>query len=255
MKLITITILLFLCSCSFYSKDEKKFPYGFKRDLVKTDYKEHLIRISDHYIKNSKNKIYKLNKNNLNYFIKLRKRIAQNNENILTEYTSPEIYIVKNNRPFYFSVPGQRIFFSSGLIKKYVKNEDLFISIYTTELLRSSLGIYRKQLYIPFDNVELKRMLKIINLDLKTKVQLNNLSYEVMKRSGFDPEAKLLWLQMENRNSVDFSLQYENPNIISKEEFYIKNYIVKQDKIESISYEKNSSKEFYLFRRYVGRLR
>lgn len=255
MEKLVILLTLILCSCSFYSKKENIYPFGFQRDYKSSDYMSHLKRISDLYISNSNNKIHKVSKSSEKYFNKLQKRIILNNENIFIGKYEPEVFIVMNKMPFYFSVPGNRIFFSSALIKKYVKNEDLFISIFTTELLRSDLSIYRKELVIPFENVNLDRMLKISKLDLRNKVKLNNLTYEVMKRSGFDPEAKLLWLQMENRNSIDFSLQYDNHNLISKEEFHIKNYIVKQDKVERITYEKNSSREFYNFRSYVERLR
>lgn len=254
MKLILLLAPLLLVGCSLYSSEKNMYPFGHEKKMVRDDYERHLIRLSDLYIQQAGKKIVKLKNRNQKYFNKLQKRLTENNENILKEGNEANVYIVKDNRPFYFSTPGHRIFFSSGLIKKYVKNEDLFASIFTTEYLRSNLSIFKKIVLIPHDNVTLNKMLKVTSLDLKTKVDLNNLTYEVMKRSGFDPEAKLLWLQMENRNSIDFSLQYENSSMISTEEFYIKNYIVKQEKIDTITFEKNSSREFYQFRRFVERI-
>ncbi|OIQ18283.1 MAG: hypothetical protein BM556_08460 [Bacteriovorax sp. MedPE-SWde] len=255
MKLIIITLAIALSSCSILQNNEERYPTGIEKEYTSQDYMKHLYRISSLYLENNKKVVKKASKRSQAYFSKIQKRIVLNNENILTGKEKPEIYIVNDLRPFYFSVPNGRYFFSRGLIKKYIKNEDLFISIFTTELLRSELGIFAKKVFVPFKNVTLKRMLALSRLDLKTKARLNNLTFEVMKRSGFDPEAKLLWLQMENRNSIEFSLQYESPSLISKEEYYIKNYMVKQDSSEDISYEKNSSRDFYLFRKSVEGIR
>ena len=146
------------------------------------------------------------------------------------------------------------IFLTSGLIKKYLKNEELFVSLFTTEFVKSNLGLYKKVNMVPYSNITIRDLLRVSKLDLNDKKRINNITYEILKRSGFDPESKLLWLQIQNRNSIEFTQQYENPNEISKEEFFLKNYMVSQKNRSGIKYEKNSSRGFYRFKKYVERI-
>lgn len=235
-----------------FREDTVQYPVNELRTVSSQEYMNHLERLSEIYLRENKKQYVNVKRYN-KYFKRVKQRIYINNENVLLQTEKINVYIIRDNAPFYFSMPGMNIFLSKGLIVKYMKNEDMFISLLSREILKSNLGIYKKAKVVPFDKISIQDLVKLSRLDLKTTRKLNNLNYSILKRSGYDPESMLFWLQMQNRNSIDFSKQYESPNEISKEEFYLKNFLVTQQKADDIAFEKNSSPEFYRFRKYVER--
>lgn len=254
MKFITIVLALVLSSCSLFKKEKIEYPFSQKHELHTNDYMGHLERLADIYLENNKGRYVEI-KGSRRYINSLAERLIKNNENLLRPITNTRLYIVRDKLPFYFSAPGMKIFISSGLINKHIKNEDLFLSLFVSEFTKSNLGLYKKRRLLPLRRTSIEDLLSLSRLGIESKRKLNNLTYEILRRSGFDPESKLMWLQIQNRNSIEFTKQYENPNIISKEEFYLKNYMVSQSKSNEILFEKNSSPEFYRFKKYVERIK
>jgi hypothetical protein len=79
------------------------------------------------------------------------------------------------------------------------------------------------------------------------KYQINEWTYFILKRAGFDASAYLNWIQVQNRNTLDFSLYLGDATSISKEEYYFKNFMARQGVLgfERKINEANSSKQFY----------
>jgi hypothetical protein len=72
-------------------------------------------------------------------------------------------------------------------------------------------------------------------------------TYFVLKRAGYDASAYLNWIQIQNRNTLDFAMYLGDSLIISKEEHLFKNFMTRQGVlgVEKRFNEANSSKNFY----------
>ena len=100
---------------------------------------------------------------------------------------------------------------------------------------------------VPLGFFSTEKMIQITRLKSETKYQVNEWSYFILKRSGFDASAYLNWIQVQNRNTLDFSLYLGDAIGISKEEHFVKNFMARQGVIgvEKKINEANSSKAFY----------
>ncbi|EQC43331.1 hypothetical protein [Bacteriovorax sp. Seq25_V] len=244
-KILLFLLVITLSSCALLKGKDETYATNYKREMGSEDYAKHLEAITKKFVDKNKKKIRKISSANDPYIKYLVDRISQNNEIVISKNKKVDLYIVEDRRPFYFSMPEGNIFISSQMFIKYFKSEDIFISAFTSEFAKSTLWIYQKQILIPREDYKIESMIKFARLPFIEKVKLNNLSYEMMKRSGYDPAAQLLWLQTQNRNTIDFSFMYEVPSEMAREEFYLKNYIVSKGDESSITYERNSSRMFY----------
>ena len=76
----------------------------------------------------------------------------------------------------------------------------------------------------------------------------------MLRRAGYDASAYLNWLQTQNKNTLDFTLQYGVTRTLSREEFLYKNFLVTQgfsDKEDGFLV--NSSASFYKLLKEVKR--
>ncbi len=94
-----------------------------------------------------------------------------------------------------------------------------------------------------------------MRVPVNVKHEINKWTYHVIKRSGHDPYAYLIWLQTLNKNTLDFSILYGNTQDISKEEHLFKSFIskIKTDELAGAERKRNSSSGFYSFVREVKR--
>ena len=237
--------LSFLMSCSLGTT--KINPYDNIAVLLPKDYVDYLASTGDDYLNYVDTKVFNLNKNSLLYLEKLYDRLVSNNEIFFQNHERPRFHIIKDKRPFIFSLPGARFFLSSGLIQKYLKNEELFIAAFAVEVVKSKRQIYEKRTMIPLGFYSTEKMIQLTRVPTEFKNQLNEWGYLVLKRSGFDPAVSLNWIQVQNRNILDFSMYLGDATSISKEEHNFKNFLVKESltTVERKTLEGNSSKEFY----------
>lgn len=250
MKIIILLTLFTLTSCSYFYKSDKDYPYNYHDTFSSSDYLSHLEGLAELYIKN--NKVRKLNYRSRRYLKKLSRELYFNNQALFQkDDVGINFYVVDDERNFYFSLPKDNVFMSKGLLKKYMNSESIFVSVLLGELLRSKIGIYKKNKLIPLNSYTVEDMIRINKLDINSNRDLNNLVFDVLKKSGYDPEARLLWLQTLNRQSISFSVQDIHPHELSKEEFLLKNYMVSSGKDENLIYEKNSSRQFYYFKESI----
>jgi len=241
--------LMGFCSCSavkLFVKEKEFSLRGFQKHTTK-DYVQHLDHVGMQYIQTPNIKIFELSKKNQKYFEKIFKKIVENNELILEQKHRPKIYIVKNQVPFNFSLPGAKFFFSLGLIKNYMKNEGVLIASFAFEILKSVRKLYPKRMYFPKGFISTGEILALTRLPFSARVKLHKWTFNVLKRSRFDPYSHLMWVQIQNKNPLDFSFQHGHNNKMIREEYFLKNFILKEigplEKKQLV--EKNSSKAFY----------
>jgi hypothetical protein len=187
------------------------------------------------------------------YFNSIVEQIQKNNELFFDNSVSASITIINSEIPFHFSLPGKSIFVSSGLINKYIKSEKLLYCLIIYELIRSEKGIYRKQIVIPTGFYSTERMLSTMRLSISDKVEIHKWAFYLLKRIGIDTDNYLSWLQIQNRNSVDFSMQLGDLSVISREESLFKAFIIKNTDKKSVKYHAGSSRGFYRFIRNIKR--
>lgn len=252
MKYYLFTIIILFSSCSLFSKSEKTYPFGMGKTYEKNDYDKHFEQIAKNFISENRKKIILIDVNNDLYLKKLVDKIYVKNENIFAKRIPIKVNIIKTNEIIFFSLPGGYIFLSSELVSKYLKSENIFNAIFVTEFIKSNLSLYRKNLIIPRENYTYKDLIKLTRLYVEDRIVLNNLTYEVLKRTGLDAGAKLLWIQLQNRNSVDFSRSNEFNSELLREEFLMKNYMITNGDY-NIEIQQNSSKDFYRFRGNIER--
>jgi len=89
-------------------------------------------------------------------------------------------------------------------------------------------------------------MLDLTRIPFEAKVEIDKWAFLSMKRTGYDPSTYLLWLQVQNKNSLEFGLQLRGRNI-SREEHSLKNFLVKEGNEGNNTYEgdRNTSPSYY----------
>lgn len=255
MKTLFIFFILILSSCGSTDKNLKDFS-RLSEPLTR-DYVDHLSAMGSVYLNSDDVKVVKLRNESQQFLEQVFERIVINNEILLSKNHRPSFYFVINKTPFLFSLPNAQFFISSGLMEKYLKSEDLFVAALAAEIIKSDRNIYEKRLMIPLGYLSTERMIQITRLRPETKYKINEWSYFVLKRAGFDASAYLNWIQVQNRNTLDFSLYLGDAIGISKEEHLFKNFMTKQGvaSVEKKINEANSSKAFYNLLNNIERMR
>lgn len=255
MKRIILVILFTLSSCanfSFYkNENETKGLLISLKDYsqyTSKDYIDHLSSLKFDYLNSIATKEIKLNRYQKRYISKIVNIIIEHNELFFTSKEKAKIYFISDETPFHFSLPGKNIFISSGLITKYIKNENILFCLLAYELIISEKNIYKRRIIIPTGAVSTRRILSLLRLSIDEKVEIHKWAFYLLKRIGLGTDNYLSWLQIQNRNSVDFSLQLGDIGSISREESLFKAFIIKNTENNKISKKyKGSSKEFYSF--------
>lgn len=244
-QIIYFLILIALLGCS--SNKVKDFDYNKLGVITNSDYIDHLASIGESFLNFRETQVIKIPQETHLFLEKIYDRLVSNNQQLLAKSDRPKFYFVKHNSPFLFSLPKSQFYFSSALLVKYLKSEELFVAALSAEVLRSQRAIYEKKILIPIGIYNIEKMLQLTKLKIETKQQVNEWAYFVLKRAGYDSSAYLNWIQVQNRNTLDFALYLGDLFGISKEEHLFKNFMTKQGAIEGDRKfnEANSSKEFY----------
>jgi hypothetical protein len=89
-------------------------------------------------------------------------------------------------------------------------------------------------------------MLSLLRLRTADKIEIHKWAYYLLKRSGVDTDTYLSWLQIKNRNSLDFSIQLGDIQSISREEALFKSFLIESVKeSNSTNRHRGSSRQFY----------
>jgi hypothetical protein len=218
-------------------------------ELKTKDYVDHLAAAGRDYLNHEEIKTIKLTSESSNFLAETYERLVSNNQAILNINEKPSFTIIQHKSPFVFSLPRSQFFFSSTLIERYLKSEELFVAAFAAEVVKSQRYIYEKRIMLPLGFYNTEKMIQMTRLKFETKEQVNEWTYFVLKRAGYDSSAYLNWIQVQNRNTLDFALFLGDPIGISREEQVFKNFMSKQGilGVEKRFNEANSSKDFYKF--------
>lgn len=248
MKKLLITLFLFVaCFPGCSNTPSKSIDYKGIGELKDKDYVDHLASAGGDYLSYEETITVKLNPTTQAFLEGLYERLVSNNQLILNIIEKPKFYIVQHKSPFIFSLPKSQFFFSTSLIERYLKSEELFVAAFAAEILKSQRFIYEKSIMLPLGFYSTEKMIRLTRLKPETKLQVNEWTYFLLKRAGYDPSAYLNWIQVQNRNTLDFATFLGDSLGISKEEHLFKNFMTKQGVlgIEKKLSEANSSKDFY----------
>jgi hypothetical protein len=255
LKYILVMLILIVNSlgCSYFNFKKKNKNDGIV-DLVNyrlydaSDYVDHLTSLKGQYLESSQTNLYPTNDQATIYLSKIGDNLVSKNELFFTSGLRAKFYIIEDESPFHFSLPGKNIFISSGLIKKYIKSEQILYCLVAYELIISEKNLYKKNIIIPTGTINTRRMLSLLRLNIEEKVEIHKWAFHILKRVGVDTDNYLSWIQIQNRNSVDFSLQLGDISSISREESLFKAFIIKNtEKKKSSKSHEGSSREFYAF--------
>lgn len=225
---------------------------GDLKVMAPQDYSAHLEYLGEVYLASPGITQVQLSARAEQYLKKVYNNLVVNNEILLAGGEAPRFFLIKSPTPFYFSLPGSQFFLSTGLLDKYLRNEDLLVAMLTHEVVKSIRGVYEKRSVVPVGHIGTERMLQLTRIPLPVKMEVNKWSYFVMKRAGYDPTAYLNWLQTQNKNTLDFTMQLGDVRTISREEFLFKNFMVSgEGQVDLALLPTNSSQEFYFFLRDV----
>jgi hypothetical protein len=257
MKYILVTIF-FLSSCSsgVLSLWESKKPIevelaGYKL-YTEDDFINQLKSFKDIFLEENKSKLIKLNYSQKKYLKEIIQTLKDNNELFFKNTDIPEFFIIDSDKPFHFSTPGYKFFLSTGLMRKYIKSEQILFCILAYELIRSEKNIYTKRILIPTRVMSIERILSLQRLSIKDKSEIHKWAYYVLRRTNSNTDSYLSWLQIKNRNSIDFTLQLGEVRSISEEEAIFKAFLIENKKKQTKKY-KGSSRDFYNLLRVVKR--
>lgn len=218
---------------------------------VDTDYVAQLSFLGVQY-RNSV-KMVTLSKKKNEYLVSLYQKILSKNERFMKKTMEPSFFIVKDDNPFYFSLPNNYYFFSQGLIQKYFRNEMTLASCLAYMMLQAHNDAFMKRIVVPTGYISTDQLISLIKLPLNLKADLNKAVFWALQAAGLDGSYYLQWIQLQNRNTLDFSRQIGDPQFITKEEFLFKQFVAKEN-ISSFtlkSLEGNSTKGFYRFIRGI----
>ena len=246
-----ITFTFFFSSCAYFSNKANKKNIDIEEDYKEmelVDFIDHVNSFRDSYLGSKDVEQYFISYRSNKYLEGLVSNLYKKNELFFSDRARAKFYIIKDSRPFHFSLPNKSIFISSGLLQKYIKSEKLLYCLLTFELIRSEKNIYRKTHIVPTGSIDTNRMISMLRLNTKTKVEVHKWSFYILKRIGIDTDNYLSWLQIQNRNSIDFSTQLGDLGSISREEALFKSFLIKNTsrKRSTNKYER-SSKKFYSF--------
>jgi|TARA_Y100000748_G_scaffold301967_1_gene303200 hypothetical protein len=213
------------------------------QEFSNQDYIDHLKSFEDIYKK--QNTLVGLRQSSYRYLENLVRTISENNELFFEDKLKPRFYIVKSKIPFHFSLPGGRFFLSNGLLDKYIKNEAMLYCVLVYELVRSEKNIYQKQIVIPTKVLNTTRVLSLMRLNTEDKLEIHKWAFYLLKRAGINTDTYLSWLQIKNRNSIDFAKQLGDIQSISREEAMFKAFIIENNKGEVGDKYTGSSRSFY----------
>lgn len=211
------------------------------------DYVAQLSFLGRQYSKSVKT--IRLSKSKKLYLADLYQKVLNKNRKFMAKNMAPQFFIIKDDNPFYFSLPNNYYFFSQGLIQKYFRNEMTLVSCLTYMMLQAHNDAFIKRIVVPTGYISTDQLISLIKLPLNLKADLNKAVFWSLQEAGFDGSYYLQWIQLQNRNTLDFSRQIGDPQFITKEEFLFKQFVAKENitafRLKAL--EGNSAKGFYRF--------
>lgn len=244
--------LILLSSCAqmktLFYRENPIVPNNQIPGIQNKDYVSHVIHLEESLKENRRIKFKRLTARNRDYLTRVFYRVVTNNELLLPQNIKPKFSIVRDKTPFIFSLPHFHFYISTGLVKRYLKNEALLLAAFGFEIVKSGRNVFEKKRVIPLGVTGVKDLLTLTRVDYSTKLEIYKWTYYALRRSEYDAAAILNWIQTQNKNALDFSWQIRDPRGVSREELAFKSFLVAQGIEQFELSETNSSKDFYKFK-------
>lgn len=248
MKIYTLLFIAALTtSCSLANRNKKiNLSLDKYKHYSNQDYLDQVNEFKKFYFHTETVKQVKLYKREKEYLSSIVKKIKKKNELFFENNIEENFYIVDSTIPFYFSLPNGTIFLSKNLLSIYTKNESILYCILAYELIRIEKKLYYKKLIIPTGTMTTSRILSLLRLNIREKVEIHKWAYYLLKRTGINTDNYLTWIQIQNRNANNFSLQLGDTRSISREETLFKSFLIKEKgNTITLTEKERSSKSFY----------
>lgn len=243
---------LFLsCSIILTDKNEEPLVLNGYTKITNQDFIDHFAYLENLFLNSSRVKVLKNDSKNKTYISNLAQNIIKKNRIFFITEKEVSIHIIKSETPFHFSLPARKIFLSTGLFKKYIQNESLLMCVLVFELIRSEKNYYKKNIILPKGYITAEEILPLLRLSAEEKMKIHKWSFRLLKKVNVDSDTYLSWLQIQNRNSIDFSMQLGDINKISREEALFKAFIIDNSRGEAKRKYRSSTKDFYRFLRTI----
>lgn len=247
LRILLLTFLFVSCS-GIRIPSLKKSPRPLEAPVAvyeNKDFIDQLAILGDFFLNSPNTKIIKTKPKDQQYLESLSLDIINNNEIFFSKLKKMDFIIIDTDMPLHFSLPPHRIFISKGLITKYIKHESMLAGIISYELVRLEKNAYNKNIIVPVGYISVQRLLSLLRLSTEEKMEIHKWAFHLTRRSGFDSEYYLSWLQTQNRNTADFVLLVGDITSMTKEEALFKAFLIKEATVDNLVIKKNSSKSFY----------
>ena len=255
-----LIFLLFLTSCSstrvlISAIRDEQYLRNQNFSLRGDDFKAHLSHLGRDFVASGGVEVVGLSRRDRRYLEGMVDRLLENNQIIYGDKPPLHFYVIKSRIPFYFSLPGGYYFYSTGIFKKYIQNggEGLLSAIIAIQTFRIMKSVYEKKTVVPTGSIGLDRMLSLTRISLKDRNEVNKWGYLTLKRANFDPTSILNWIQLRNKNILDFTLMDGEVSVVSREEFAFKNFLATVSDSSDMVKLGVSSPKFYRLVRNIGR--
>jgi len=236
-------------SCGLLKKDNRNLIIENDQipQMKDQDYRDHLASLSKSLMANPEIKKVKINSKVHEYLEEIFNRVVSNNELLLKvdDDFKPKFFIIRNEMPFIFSLPKNQFFISKGLINKYFKNESLLVGALTFEIIKSKREIYYKSQIIPTGVMDVQRILSLVRIGLEDKMKIYKWTYFALRRAEYDAAALLNWIQIQNKNTLDFSWMIGDSRVVTREEYEFKSFLAGRGVTNTEIPTANSTSEFY----------
>lgn len=250
--------LILLGACSLGSKQNNPPPpieFNDYSVYQKKDFINHFETFNKFFLQGPDVQLVKTSNYIEDYLKDVAKKILSNNELFFTNLKDTTYFIVNDQRPYHFSLPPQNIYLSLGLIRKYISHESELASVISFEMVKLEKNVFEKNIIVPTHYLGIERLTSLVRVDMESKIEIHKWAYYLLKRSGFDSDIYLSWIQLMNRNTVDFQLHSGDIGSISREEALFKRFLVSQN--EAVDYKETgsfSSVKFYKVLNYFNRV-
>ena len=244
---IVLFSLILLNSCSNFFENQKSAAMLENQDTsLSKDYIDQYESLSHLFKAQNKSKLVVLNEVTRKYLSSITAKIFKYNEIFLGPSLNIDFVILQDELPFFFSLPDGTIYFSSSLLKKYIKSERVFYAVIALEIYKIAHGTYLKKPVVPLGYTNLNQLIAISRLPVDMKVESDKWAFYLLKRSGLDPTAVLSLIQIINKHALEFSFHSGETASLSREEYLFKSFIVKESLSSGLSEDSmNSSAGFY----------
>lgn len=232
--------------CSLTKESDQEFFFVNQGPVFTYDhYKRHTDYWVSRFIKSNSTQISEISRRNKQYLKSVVDNIISKNELFFTQIQSIRFIIVRDKRPFVSSIPSNHIIISDSFIGNYLYNENYLYIALTYELVRLEKGVFQSQMKIPTETVSLSDLIKFSRISTSLSFEVHKWSKYLLSRIGVQSDSYLSWLQVINRNQVDFRFHLHKVNIYKIEKEFKKIIISNLDGEYGFSRYKKSSKSFY----------